>query len=269
MKFYIAAHEYEDQFSEVWHGFANSKEEAINQIAEECGVDEFEQYQDIEPFKDIWCSVDNHHKEIFEPLAKNDFKGFAKAYFKYVTVPNLWDVREFEIPEGKTPFVYAKDKDYINFLKDVGVVFAKDGFQAQNLILDEVAEKEAESKLFTVHVTNKTTNMSINEQLYLVDGFDAFSECNGERTYSPHVYQKYPTLTDIELKPVIDVHHMENVREFFKDKPEYGQEFLEYTYGGDYESNFSKDFYKFVAKKLIKRGKWVTPEVRMVELPYE
>lgn len=257
LKLYLAANKYEDELYGIEQVFAGSKDEAIDQLVENRGVDEFEEYHANEPFQDVVNFLNGKRKEIFQPLADGEHEVFKKNYFRYVILPDLWDVKEYDIPEGKKPYIYY-DEDFGKFEEDVSVVFANDLKEAYELAVHEFAEKEYISDSFREHVNEKAINFGVNEDFLRINDEYVFSGDNPP--FAEHVYELYPNKTEEELNEIINVHYRANVRKFFADKPEYAEQFIDYNFG-DYKPLFNEDFYLEMCKKLVAESNWINLRV--------
>ncbi|MEB1806617.1 MAG: hypothetical protein LPK26_04795 [Bacillaceae bacterium] len=145
--------------------------------------------------------------------------------------------------------------------EDISLIWAS----SKDEVLDMIAEKEAKDDHFRDHVEEKGINFSLLEQFYYINDEYVFKMSSLPLEFSDTV-KNGAELLSISCSKYADLMAEEQIREFFSECPEYGEQYIEYI-NSDEEASFSDVFYFYVCRRLINEGEWFSLEISEVDIP--
>lgn len=244
--------------------YANSEEDAKNQIAEARSKDEcFRDWLLYDSCLDEIINDLQGNCEVFEHLADGNLDEFAKAVYRAIDLKN-WTIDEIFVDKYSDVFAcYESFLDNEESCQVVTVPF--DIHDPEEYIYRALAERLAEEEHFRNFVSDAAVNMTFAEQFWHDEKGYVFEEF--ELDIREDIYRRFNW--DIpKANNYIENCFVKNVKEFFQDEPQYAEIFLEHVknYGTEVETDLSEEFYIYCAKKLIEEGKYTSYEIEPVAI---
>lgn len=244
--------------------FAESEDDAKSKIVEARSKDEC--FRDWLLYDTCLDEVINDLKgnyEVFEHLAKGNINEFEEEVYKAIDL-KLWTIEEYFVDRYSEAFAC-----YESFLDDEDscqvVTVPENVFDYKDYIYGVLAERLAEEEHFRQYISDPAVNMTLCESFWRDEKGYVFEEF--EFDIRKDIYQKFNW--DIpKANNYIEKCFVNNVKDFFKEEPQYSEIFLEHVknYDPNVETDFSEEFYIYCAKKLIEEGKYTSYQIEKVTL---
>lgn len=243
--------------------FAEDEEDAKNKIVEARSKDEcFRDWLLYDSCLDEIISDLKGNYEVFEDLVKGNIDEFANAVYRTIDLKN-WTVDEIFVDRYSDVFAcYESYLDDENSCQVVSVPF--DIYDPEEYIYRALAERLAEEEHFRLYVEEVACNAGLVEQFWK-DSKGYVFRCDYEFDIRGDICEKFNG-DKKKANEYIEDCFVKNVKEFFKEEPQYSEIFLEHLkdYDPDTETSFGLEFYIYCAKKLIEEGSYISYEIERV-----